>query len=132
MSGYQLFSANAVKAGAWIEENTAHDDVFLTGQQHINPVCSLAGRQIICGSDLYVFFHGLDYGQQSADCRRFFEDPAQNGDVLETYDVHYIYVSDYERAEFDVDTETLEATYPIVYENQDVRIYDAKGQVDAP
>ena len=132
VSGYQLFSANAVKAGAWIEENTAHDDVFLTGQQHINPVCSLAGRQIICGSDLYVFFHGLDYGQQSADCRRFFEDPAHNGDVLETYDVHYIYVSDYERAEFDVDTETLEATYPIVYENQDVRIYDAKGQVDAP
>ena len=46
--------------------------------------------------------------------------------------MHYIYVSDYERAEFDVDTETLEATYPIVYENQDVRIYDAKGQVDAP
>ena len=132
VSGYQLFSANAVKASEWIEENTAHDDVFLTGQQHINPVCSLAGRQIICGSDLYVFFHGLDYGQQSADCKRFFEDPAHNGDVLETYDVHYIYVSDYERAEFDVDTETLEATYPIVYENQDVRIYDAKGQVDAP
>lgn len=132
VSGYQLFSANAVKAGAWIEENTAHDDVFLTGQQHINPVCSLAGRQIICGSDLYVFFHGLDYGQQSADCKRFFEDPAHNGDVLETYDVHYIYVSDYERAEFDVDTETLEATYPVVYENRDVRIYDAKGQVDAP
>lgn len=58
VSGYQLFSANAVAAGDWIHENTDRDDVFLTGQQHINPVCSLAGRQIICGSDLYVFFHG--------------------------------------------------------------------------
>ena len=132
VSGYQLFSANAVKAGAWIEENTDHDDVFLTGQQHINPVCSLAGRQIICGSDLYVFFHGLDYSQQSADCKRFFEDPADNADVLDTYDVHYIYVSDYERAEFDVDTAALEAAYPIVYENSDVRIYDAKGRVETP
>ena len=131
VSGYQLFSANAVAAGDWIRENTDHDDVFLTGQQHINPVCSLAGRQIICGSDLYVFFHGLDYNQQSADCRRFYEDPRANADVLTTYDVHYIYVSDYERAEFDVDLDALDADYELVYENDDVRIYDT-GWREAP
>ena len=131
VSGYQLFSANAVAAGDWIRENTDHDDVFLTGQQHINPVCSLAGRQIICGSDLYVFFHGLDYNQQSADCRRFYEEPRANADVLTTYDVHYIYVSDYERAEFDVDLDALDADYELVYENDDVRIYDT-GWREAP
>lgn len=125
VSGYQLFSANAVAAGDWIRENTDRDDVFLTGQQHINPVCSLAGRQIICGSDLYVFFHGLDYSQQSADCRRFYEDPRENADVLETYNVHYIYVSDYERAEFDVDLYALDEAYELIYANDDVRIYDA-------
>ena len=124
VSGYQLFSANAVAAGDWIRENTDRDDVFLTGQQHINPVCSLAGRQIICGSDLYVFFHGLDYAQQSADCRRFYENPRENADVLTKYDVHYIYVSDYERAEFDVDLDALDETYELIYENDDVRIYD--------
>lgn len=124
VSGYQLFSANAVAAGGWIRENTDHDDVFLTGQQHINPVCSLAGRQIICGSDLYVFFHGLNYSRQSADCQRFYEVPAENADVLEAYGVHYIYVSDYERAEFDVDVDALDERYELVYENDDVRIYD--------
>ena len=125
VSGYQLFSANAVAAGDWIRENTDRDDVFLTGQQHINPVCSLAGRQIICGSDLYFFFHGLDYSQQSADCRRFYESPRENADVLETYNVHYIYVSDYERAEFDVDLYALDEAYELIYANDDVRIYDA-------
>ena len=125
VSGYQLFSANAVAAGDWIRENTDRDDVFLTGQQHINPVCALAGRQIICGSDLYVFFHGLDYSQQSADCRRFYENPRENADVLEMYNVHYIYVSDYERAEFDVDLYALDETYELIYANDDVRIYDA-------
>ena len=125
VSGYQLFSANAVAAGEWIRENTDHDDVFLTGQQHINPVCSLAGRQIVCGSDLYVFFHGLDYGKQSEDCKRFYENPRENADVLADYDVRYIYVSDYERAEFDVDLDALDEAYALVYENDDVRIYDA-------
>ena len=131
VSGYQLFSANAVAAGEWIRENTDHDDVFLTGQQHINPVCSLAGRQIVCGSDLYVFFHGLDYGKQSEDCKRFYENPRENADVLADYDVRYIYVSDYERADFDVDLDALDEAYALVYENDDVRIYDT-GWREAP
>ena len=124
VSGYQLFSATAVEAGEWIDKNTDRDAVFLTGQQHINPVCSLAGRQIICGSDLYVFFHGLDYRQQAADCQRFLEYPAENARVLDTYGVDYIYVSDYERAEFDVDLEYIDENYDLVFMNRDVRIYE--------
>jgi len=123
VSSYQLFSSTAVEAGAWIEENTDKDDVFMTGQQHINPVCSLAGRQIICGSSLYVFYHGLDYEKQSQDCRRFYEEPEAYADVLTKYGVDYIYVSDYERADFDVDLEALEENYELVYENPDVRIF---------
>ena len=123
VSGYQLFSRTAVEAGKWIEENTERDARFMTGQQHINPVCSLAGRQIICGSDLYVFFHGLDYRSQASDCRRFYEFPSQNAYVIDHYDVDYIYVSDYERAEFDVKVEVIGQMYDLVYQNPDVRIY---------
>jgi len=123
ISGYQLFSRTAVAAGKWIEENTDQDDVFITGQQHINPVCSLAGRQIICGSDLYVFFHGLDYQEQAYYCQRFFEFPQQSEYILDHYGVDYIYVSDYERAEFDVNLEYIDEHYDLVYMNPDVRIY---------
>ena len=123
VSGYQLFSRTAVAAGKWIEENTDKDAVFLTGQQHINPVCSLAGRQIICGSDLYVFFHGLDYRDQANNCQRFYEFPAQHSYIPDMYGVDYIYVSDYERAEFAVDLDYLDEHYDLVYHNPDVRIY---------
>ena len=123
VSGYQLFSANAVKAGAWIDQNTDRDAVFLTGQQHINPVCTLAGRQIICGSNLYVFFHGLNYDEQARDCERFYENPTQNADVIDRYGVDYIFVSDYERADFEVNLDALDASYELVYENPDIRIY---------
>ena len=95
----------------------------MTGQQHINPVCSLAGRQIICGSDLYVFFHGLDYREQAYNCQRFYEFPEQNDVILDHYGVDYIYVSDYERAEFEVNLEYIDEHYDLVYMNPDVRIY---------
>ena len=98
----------------------------MTGQQHINPVCSLAGRQIICGSDLYVFFHGLNYSEEAYNCQRFYEDPQENVDILERYGVDYVYVSDYERADFDVDLASLVAMYDLVYENPDVRIYQVE------
>ena len=125
VSGYQLFSANACSAGEWIKENTEKEAVFLTGQEHINPVCSLAGRQILCGSDLYVFFHGLSYREEAAACRNFYENPEESQDILTRYHVDYIYVSDYERADFDVDFDALDAGWPLVYENRDVRIYSA-------
>lgn len=123
VSGYQLFSSTAVDAAEWIEANTQKDALFLTGQQHINPVCSLAGRQIVCGSDLYVFFHGLDYSRQAQDCRLFYEDPRGSADVLTRYGIDYIFVSDYERADFAVDLDALDEDYALVYENADVRIY---------
>ena len=130
VSSYQLFSATAAEAADWIRDHTDRDAVFLTGQQHTNPVVSLAGRQIICGSDLYVFFHGLHYGEQQEDCRRFYEDPEGNRDILSRYGVDYVYVSDYERADFDVDLAALAEAWPVVYENRDVRIYDVRP--DAP
>jgi len=37
--------------------------------------------------------------------------------------VDYIYVSDYERAEFDVKVEVIAQMYDLVYQNPDVRIY---------
>ena len=126
ISGYQLFSRTAVEAGKWIDENTEKDAVFMTGQQHINPVCSLAGRQIICGSDLYVFFHGLDYRAQAGACEGFYEYPELNAHLIERYGVDYIYVSDYERAEFDVDLTYIDEHYDLVYQNPDVRIYEVQ------
>ena len=126
VSGYQLFSSTACRAAEWIEKNTEKEAVFLTGQQHINPVASLAGRQILCGSDLYVYFHGLNYAEERAACGLFYEDPDGCRDVLSRYHVDYIYVSDYERADFDVDIGTIEENWPLVYENRDVRIYDAR------
>lgn len=126
VSGYQLFSRTAVEAGKWIDENTDRDAVFMTGQQHINPVCSLAGRQIICGSDLYVFFHGLDYRTQAGACEGFYEHPELNEHLIEHYGVDYIYVSDYERAEFDVDLTYIDEHYDLVYQNPDVRIYEVQ------
>ncbi len=131
ISSYQLYSADAVDAAKWIDENTPRDAVFLTGQEHLNPVCSLAGRQIVCGSSLYVYYHGLAYDEQAGDCQRFYEQPAQNAAVLGQYDVDYVFISDYERADFDVDLQGIESLpqLTLAYENPEVRVYAVKREI---
>lgn len=66
VSEYRLFSPEQVAAADFIEENTPPDSVFLTATNHNNPVPVLTGRNIVCGSSLYLFFHGVNYQEREA------------------------------------------------------------------
>ena len=129
VSRYQLFNADAVAAAKYIEEETPEHSMFMTGQQHINPVSALCGRDIVCGPDLYLYFHGLDYTDKERECQAFYADPYSHLDTLEKYGVAYIYVSDYELAEMSVDTQALDALFEKVYQQGWVTIYAVGDQV---
>ena len=64
VSQYQQFDETSIAVAAFMDENAPDDALFLTGTQHLNPVVSLAGRDIVCGSSLYVYYHGMDYAAQ--------------------------------------------------------------------
>ncbi len=127
-SDYQMFSKADVSAAAFVEENTAQDSVFLTGDQHINFVSSLAGRKIVCGPDLWLYYHGYNTGERHRDVSAFYTDPAGNRGVLEKYGVDYILVSDHERYHYAVNTAALDAAYPLIYDQEGVRIYGAEAK----
>lgn len=132
-SDYQMFSRGEVTAAAQVEETTARDAMFLTGDQHINFVSSLAGRNIVCGPDTWLYYHGFQsvLRQRHADVRRFYENPAANADVLETYGVDYILVSGHERYSYAVDEGMLRQMYPAVYDQEGITIYAAQAQAEA-
>lgn len=53
----------------------------------------------------------------------FYTDPEENLDLLEKYDVDYIYVSSYERSSYAVDTDTLDRLFTRVFSNWEATIY---------
>ncbi len=134
-SDYQAYSAKDVAVGEYIRENTPEHSVFITGNQHLNPVSSLAGRTILCSSDSYLFYHGFDTSSRRAEIAAFYEDPAGHLDLLSKYDVDYIYISSYERSSswFRLNEEALEATFPLVYESQggEHRIFQVAEEIKA-
>ena len=116
VSEYELYSADVVEATEFIETFSGDDTVVLTGTQHNNPVSSIGGLKIVCGTGSFLYYHGVDYTGQERDVRYMYEDPAGRQDLFEKYGVDFIYVSSHERANYKVDTATLNQLYPLVFD----------------
>ena len=123
VSDYQSFSAGSVEAGEFVRDNTDEDAMFLSGTQHLNPVASIAGRKVVCGPDLWLYYHGFNTTERKADIARFMTAPESNLDVLGKYNVDYIYVSSYERANYAVDIEAMDRLFTRVFENWEAIIW---------
>lgn len=127
ISDYELFSASAARAGTFIEENTDPDDMFITGQYHNNPVYALAGRKVVCGPPLFLYWHGLDYTGREAAVRAFYQDPVNNLDLLTEYDVKYIVLTWQERNDIGANEAALDTLFDVVYDDGSYRIYGVAG-----
>ena len=123
VSDYTAFSASSVEAGEYVRDNTPQDAVFVTGTQHLNPVLSIAGRSIVCGPDLWLYYHGFETDERKDDLEAFYEDPQGNRDIPAKYGAEYVLVSSYELNSYNVDEEGLEALGEKVFENHEATIY---------
>ena len=123
VSDYQLFAADEVAAAEYIEENLPMDSVILTGDQHNNAVAALTGRDIVCGTGSYLYYHGLDYSDQYYAMKAMLANPQDNLDLFEEYGVDYVYISNQEIYNHDADEEWFRENCALIFSQDGVRIY---------
>lgn len=124
--GYELFSADEIAAAEFIKDNMEPDAVFLTDDNHDNAVAVLTGRNIVCGSGSYLYFHGVDYGQQRQDAESMLTDQDFFERYKDVYGLDFVYLGCYEKAMDGVIDEYLSEEYPVVFENDSISIYDVR------
>ena len=120
VSDYHAYSDVDVQTAEYVKEHTPRQSVFLTGNQHLNPVSSLAGRTVVCSTDLYLYYHGFNTAERRTEIAAFYENPQENLDFLKKYQVEYIYVSPYERSDsqYALNEEAIEELFPLVFETR--------------
>ena len=123
VSDYRAFSPEAVEAGEYARDRTPRDAVFLTGTEHLNPVASIAGRTVVCGPDLWLYWHGFDTAERQAELAGFYEDPESHPEIPAKYGADYVYVSSYERDAYDIDEAGLSRVGVKVFGNGEAEIY---------
>lgn len=122
-SDYQLFNPSSVKLAEFVEEHTEEDAVFLTNTRHVNEVAALTGRSIVCGADIYLFFHGIDTTERKADLRQMYEAPGSSQELFRKYAVDYVVVTDYETTEYAWDEAWFESNCELLFREQNARLY---------
>ena len=125
VSDYQLFSAGEVEAAEYIRDELPADAVYLTGDQHNNFVTALSGRQIVCGTGSYLYFHGVNYEKAALDARRMLEAPADSLALFEEYGVGYVVIGNSERYNYALDEAYFAENCALVYNEGGVSIYTA-------
>lgn len=113
-NGYQVVSKDLVDLCEWINKNTSPDDTFLTATNHNNAVAMLTGRDIVCGSPTFLYFHGVDYSERYYDVQRIYEQPELYYDSLtEKYSVDYVLLSGWERGSYAVASDFFMQLEPV-------------------
>ena len=124
-SSYMVFTRADMAAADFIRENTDPHDLFLTDYSwHLNTVSVLTGRSIVCGPDLFLYYHGIDTGERRADVTAMFESPSESEELFRDYGVRYVYIGHSERANFDIDTAYFNENATLVYQEDGIWIYD--------
>lgn len=123
VSEYQLYGTNHVELAKYIEENTPADAVFLTNTRHNNEVASLTGRNLVCGADTFLYYHGIDTTERKILVQQMYEDPAAALPLYDQYSVDYIVVSSWERSSYTVDEDALQHLFTPVFQSGNVVLY---------
>ena len=120
---YMLFSADEVEAAEFIRENTEPDALFLTDDNHDNTVAVLTGRNILCGSPSYLYYHGTDYRPAQELEQAMLQSPEGFEAGLAESGIDYVFISEHERSVGYTLEPYLDANYEQVFSNGTVSIY---------
>ena len=125
VSEYQLINPDSTAAAEYVKANTPPDATFLTNNNHNNCIAALTGRNIVCGSGTFLFFHGVDYSEREHALPLLYEAPAYYFDSLaEKYHIDYVLLGSYERYNYAVDEAYFDGHFPVIFENSSVKIYE--------
>ncbi len=128
MARYEIYGTGAMGLSLFIDDQLPKDAVIMTDQRHNNEAAALSGRNIVCGSPIYLYYHGLNYYQREQDLRPMYEAPGENLSLFERYEVDYVLISDFERNSYKVDTAWFEENFFKVFDDGGRVLYGVRAE----
>lgn len=120
---FQLFSPHAVAAARFIKAWTPPDALFISSDNHNNPISSLAGRNVFSGTPVFLAFHGVNYDERARQVEAMYTRPSEFAPLAEKNRIDYVYFSDYERDHFKVGPQFFQRGLPVAFRQGDVWIF---------
>lgn len=117
VSEYELYGEGALALCQYVEEELPPDAIVLTDTRHNNEIAALTGRNIVCGSPSYLYYHGLPYYGREYAVSEMYIRPEASLDFYRSIGIDYVLVSDFELSSYPVDQPQLDRLFTRVYDD---------------
>lgn len=119
----RMLSKEDMKLATWAKEQTPVESVFLTADNHDNPVAMLSGRRIVLGYPGWLWTYGIDTNERRIKTENVYA--GQNATSLITeLEIDYVLIGPREQGRYqELDESFFEKNFPVVYEERGVRIF---------
>jgi hypothetical protein len=121
-----MFDRDEVAVAEFVRTETAPRSLFLTAPSLHQPILSLAGRAIVRGPTAWLWSHGYPFAEREADVRAIYAGRHDAVELLRYYRVDYVYLGPRERQELKANQEFFDRTFPLLYRNENIQVYDAR------
>lgn len=125
---WRIFSPAEIEVGNFARDKLPPKALFLSGQNHNQPVLCLAGKPIVLGYDFWVLGHGYSRTRYDAilkDVKTMYRGDREAEPLLEKYQVNYVYIGPYEKSELGANVAYFDSHHTAVFRNEAVTIYEA-------
>jgi len=126
---WRIFSPEEIEVGTFARTLPAKS-LFLTGQNHNQPVLCFAGKSIVLGYDFWIVSHGYERSRYDAvlrDLKKMYAGGPQAEALLQKYGVKYVYIGPPERTELHANSGYFDTHHAVVFRNKEMTIYEARA-----
>jgi hypothetical protein len=123
---YMMYSKEELDLSEWVKESSQLESIWLTSDTHNHWLYNLTGRQPVMAYQGWLWSHGYDSTKIAADVRKMFENPIQNLDLFQKYQINYVVISPKELSSYAIKTADFEQNFKIVKSSDSVIIFSTK------
>lgn len=123
VSDYLVYSNDQLALAEYVIANTSSTDTFLTNDRHVNEISSLTGRNIVNGTSIFLWPHGIYDEERVQDVQQMYEHPSSSLPLFQKYEVDYVVISSWERNSYEIEEDVFRSLFPCVYSYGEFALY---------
>lgn len=128
---WQIFTDAEVQAAVFATTTTPPKALWLTGQNHNQPIATLAGRQILLGYTGWIVSHGYDVSTRNADVTALYAGGPGVAALVQQYHLAYAYFGWYEKQFLHADKTWYRRHYRTIFDLGDITVFDLQSPLEA-
>lgn len=118
-----IFPDSAMRVAEYVRTNVRNDRLVLTGPTHLNPVSSLAGRQVLVGYLGWLWTRGIDYESRLKMVEDFYRNPRSDAEIFSHYPISHILYDNSLEYSYGTKEKDLDSIFERVFESDDYVVY---------